>query len=224
MRREIKYLITYSEYKRIKQILEKCMKKDFHANKEGIYIIRTMYFDNYLREIQTDKINDINAVHKYRIRIYDNDETNIFIERKTNINDYIQKIKERVQKKDVINIIEGKYSELLDENSKLKTELYLNIILKQLRPIMLIEYNRMAFVEDNLNVRVTIDREIKSTTNINCFFKNVEGITKEKYILEIKYNEYLPEYIQNILINLRKTREKSKFMNEINKHANFGGI
>ena len=47
MRKEIKYVIDYSEYKQIQQILEICMKKDINANEKGTYKIKTIYFDNY---------------------------------------------------------------------------------------------------------------------------------------------------------------------------------
>ena len=55
MRKEIKYVIDYSEYKQIQQILEICMKKDINANEKGTYKIKTIYFDNYLQEIQKNK-------------------------------------------------------------------------------------------------------------------------------------------------------------------------
>lgn len=225
MRKEIKYVIDYSEYKQIQQILEICMKKDINANEKGTYKIKTIYFDNYLQEIQKNKKDDINSVDKYRIRMYDNKETSIYLEKKTNENGYTKKIKEQINKNDVINILEGRYSEILEEKPTLKTKMYLNIILKRLRPVLLIEYERMAFVDDLSGIRTTIDKEIKSTIDCNSFFKNIEGTSNNKYILEVKYNKYLPDYIKNIVINIkRKRRGKSKFISEMEKHTNFGGI
>lgn len=225
MRKEVKYVIDYSEYKQIQQVLEICMKKDINANKKGTYNIKTIYFDNYFQEIQKNKKNDINSVDKYRIRMYDNKETSIYLEKKTNENGYIKKIKEQINKNDVINILDGRYNEILEENPSLKTEMYLNIILKMLRPALLIEYERMAFADDLSGVRITIDKEIKSTIDCNSFFKTIEGTSNNKYILEVKYNKYLPDYIKNIVINIkRKRRGKSKFISEMEKHKNFGGI
>ena len=225
MRKEIKYEIGYSEYRQIKQILEACMETDLNAGQRGIYKVKTIYFDNYLQEVQKNKKDDINSVNKYRIRMYNDNEKSIFLERKTNENGYILKVKEPITKKDAINIIEGRYKEILEDKPSLKTEIYLNIILKQLRPVLLIEYERIAFVDDISDVRVTIDNKIKSTTYCNKFFGKIEAKNSNKYILEIKYNKYLPDYIKNIVINIKGKRNgKSKFINEIEKHTSFGGI
>lgn len=225
MRKEIKYEIGYSEYRQIKQILETCMKKDLNAGKRGIYKVKTIYFDNYLQEVQKNKKDDINSVNKYRIRMYNDNEKSIFLERKTNENGYILKVKEPITKKDAINIIEGRYKEILEDKPSLKTEIYLNIILKQLRPVLLIEYERMAFVDDISGVRVTIDSKINSTTDCNKFFGKIETKNNNKYILEIKYNKYLPDYIKNIVINIEgKRKGKSKFINGIEKNTSLGGI
>ena len=224
MRKEIKYLISYSEYKQIQRIIETCMKKDVNSNQGGTYKVKTIYFDNYLHEVQKNKKDDINAVNKYRIRMYNNKENNIFLERKTNENGYIKKIKEKIAKMDVVNILEGRYKEILEEKPSLKTEIYLNIILKQLRPILLIEYERIAFVDDVSGVRITLDSNINSTTECSKFFGKLETRSNNKYILEVKYNKYIPEYINNIIINIQgKKKEKSKFINEIEKHTIFGG-
>lgn len=225
MRKEIKYEIGYSEYRQIKQILKTCMKIDLNAGQRGIYKIKTIYFDNYLQEIQKNKKDDINSVNKYRIRMYSDNEKSIFLERKTNENEYILKVKEPITKKDAINIIEGRYKEILEDKPSLKTEIYLNIILKQLRPVLLIEYERMAFVDDISGVRVTIDSKINSTTDCNKFFEKIETKNSNKYILEIKYNKYLPDYIKNIVINIKgKRKGKSKFIREIENHTSCGGI
>lgn len=225
MRKEIKYEIDYSEYRRIQLILETCMKKDLNAGQRGIYKIKTIYFDNYLQEVQKNKKDDINSVNKYRIRMYNDNEKSIFLERKTNENGYILKVKEPITKEDAINMIEGRYREILEDKPSLKTEIYINIILKQLRPVLLIEYERMAFVDDISGVRVTIDSKIRSTTDCNNFFGKIETKNSNKYILEIKYNKYLPDYIKKIVINIKRKRKgKSKFIREIENHTSRGGI
>ena len=105
MRKELKYEISYNEYRNIQQILDIILKKDKHSSSNGEYNIRTIYFDNHLHEIENNKINDINAVKKYRIRMYNNDEDAIFLERKSNENEYIEKIKQKITKQDVVNIL-----------------------------------------------------------------------------------------------------------------------
>lgn len=215
MRKEIRYSIDYMEYQNIMQLLKIAMAKDRNAKEDGTYKIKTMYFDNYHKEIAINKKHDINDVKKYRIRMYNNDDTNIFLERKTNENGYIKKKKVSIEKETVCNIIEGNIKGLLEEEPNLKTELYLNMNLKQLRPSFVLEYERIAFTDDVSKTRITIDRNVKSTINCYNFFEDIEEPHNNKIILEIKYESYLPDYIKKIITSIEgKQIEKSKFRKE----------
>ena len=223
MRKEIRYSIKYPEYIQLKQILEVIMKKDENSMINGKYEVKTIYFDNYRNEMQNDKKNDINSVNKYRIRMYNNNEESIFLERKCNENGNIKKIKQKIERKEVEDILNGKYKNLLEENASLKIELYLQMQLKQLRPIFLIGYERIAFVDEISNTRITIEDNIKSTINCNRFFDKIEGVSKNNYILEVKYEKYIPDYIKNVISNLKnKEIVKSKFRNETEKYQIWG--
>lgn len=185
----------------------------------GEYKIKTIYFDNYFREIEKDKKNDINSVYKYRIRMYNNDDSNVFLERKTNENGYIKKIKEKIDKSEVTELVYGRFKDLLREDECLKTELYIKMLLKSLRPSMFIEYTREAWVDKSSNTRITIDKDIKSTTDCRKFFEDIKTLPKEKYILEVKWDKYIPDYIINIIQSIQgKKMTKSKFMNELLKY------
>lgn len=220
MRKEIRFEISYSEYQNLKQFFNIILKKDENSMMSGEYSIKTIYFDNCYRKIENDKKNDINSVYKYRIRMYNNDDKNIFLERKTNENGYIKKIKEKIPKKDVIGLLNGRFENLLTENESLKTELYLKMQLEFFRTSLLIEYIREAWVDKISNARITIDKELKSTTNCTKFFDEIKSIPKEKYILEVKYDKYLPDYILNIIQTVKgKKVTKSKFLNEVIKYS-----
>lgn len=108
MRKELKYEISYQEWNNIKSVLDRVLKQDKHSNENGEYNIRSVYFDNHFHEIENAKLNHLNSVKKYRIRMYNDDENVIFLERKSNENGYIQKVKQRITKEDVVNILRGK--------------------------------------------------------------------------------------------------------------------
>lgn len=218
MRKEIRYSINYVDYKRILTLLKITMAKDKNAKEDGTYKIKTIYFDNYNKEIAIKKKLDINDVRKYRIRMYNDDDKNIFLERKTNVNGYILKKKEGIKKETVQNIIKGDIKELLEEEANLKTELYLNMNLKQIRPIFILQYERTAFTDEISKTRITIDKNIQSTTNCSKYFEDIEGPYNDKYILEIKYETYIPDYIKSIMTSINgKQVTKSKFRNVTRK-------
>lgn len=223
MRKEIKYTINYSEYKYIQLTLGSVMQRDVNSKLNGEYEVKTIYFDNYKHEIQNNKKEDINSVNKYRIRMYNNKEESIFLERKTNENGFIKKEKIPINKNDVINILNGNYKEIYDEEKKLKMDMYLNLILKHMRPEIIISYKRTAYTDDISKTRITIDRDLRSTKNFNNFFREIPSQYNSSYILEIKYETYLPDYIKNIISGIsKKIPTKSKFMKEIEKY-NFKG-
>lgn len=218
MRREIRYSINYMEYQKIMQLLKKVMAKDKNAKTDGTYKIKTMYLDNYYGEVRTAKKQDINSVKKYRVRMYNDNIESIYLERKTNENGYILKKKIPIDKKTVENIIVGDIKDLLEEELSLKSELYLAMNLKQLRPSFVLQYERIAFTDDVSRARITIDKNIQSTTNCYKFFENIEGTHNENMILEVKYETYLPNYIRDIIKTIEsKQISSSKFRNETQK-------
>ena len=105
MRKEVKFKISYKEYINIQQIMDRILCRDKHSKEDGTYLIRNMYFDNYLKQIENQKKMDINAIKKYRIRMYNKDASAIFLERKTNVNDFIDKKSKLITKQKVIDII-----------------------------------------------------------------------------------------------------------------------
>ena len=218
MRRELKYEISYQEYQNIMRVLDRVLKRDKHSNEDGEYQIKTIYFDNHLHEIENDKKNDINSVKKYRIRMYNNNENSIFLERKSNENIYKQKVKQKIKKQDVINILNGDYKEILEAEESLKTELYFKLLLKQYRPTIIIEYTRTAYRDEASKVGITIDKNIKSTKDCKKFFEDVQAEESKKYILEVKYDKEIPQYIKNIIMSLENKKvAKAKFITQIKK-------
>lgn len=223
LRKELKYDISNRQSQFIQNILEKVITKDKNSNKSGKYHIKTIYFDNYLNSIENAKKDDINAVSKYRIRMYEKNIDAIFLEIKTNENGYINKEKEKITKEDVINILNGNYKKILDEQSQLKTKFYIEIILRQLRPVLLVEYDRIAYIDNFSKTRITIDKNIMSIKKCENFFSKESRENNNKQILEIKYEKYVPDYIKNIIVNVQGKRiRKSKFITEIEKYKSRG--
>jgi len=81
-----------------------------------------------------------------------------------------------------------------------------------MRPKAIIEYERTAFVCDSGNVRITFDRNIMASRSCTEFFNpSVPAMTPVlptgMHVLEVKYDEFLPDYIAGTLElgNLQRT-------------------
>ena len=83
---------------------------------------------------------------------------------------------------------------------------------------MIIEYNRISYVYETGNVRITLDYNISMDYKTNNFFKKdspkIPIIDKNMGILEVKYDDILPSYI-DWLININKL-ERTSFSKYLN--------
>jgi hypothetical protein len=68
-----------------------------------------------------------------------------------------------------------------------------------LKPVVIVEYDRTPYVHKLGNVRITLDRNISSTTSVDSFFD--ENLPRRPtnpencHLLEVKFDEYIPDYI-----------------------------
>ena len=215
-RHEYKYVINKLEEYELINRLSPIMKKDQHTKNNDYYTVRSMYFDDCNNTCLKDVINGISRRTKYRIRLYNHSNTYIALEKKSKINNLTKKESCIVTKKQVEDILNNNIS-IDDKNPKLLNELYTLILTKGYRPVIIIEYDRIPYVYENL-VRVTIDRNITCSYDISSFFnkKNMSySVTDDNTsILEIKYGSILPDVIKyGVQINSLYRTSYSKYSN-----------
>ena len=105
--------------------------------------------------------------------------------------------------------------EVLKENGHpLLLELYTKMHYQQLTPKHIVDYRREAYVFSAGNVRVTIDDEIRSAISVFEFLES-DAVTipiPVPKILEIKYDNFLPEIIRGLLtLSSRQSSAFSKY-------------
>jgi len=210
-RHEYKYVISYSEFLRLREKLNKVL--DIDRNFNG-YMIRSLYFDSVNDDDYYEKLNGELCRKKIRLRIYDSKGELIKLELKAKY-DYHQ-LKESliITKEDAIELIEGKYSVLLKYKEELASRIYTILMTGYYKPKVIIEYNRIAY-KSKTTTRITFDFEIKSSTNIKDFFKEkinyIELIDKKDIVLEIKFDRFLEPYIATVLkgsVNMQESVSK----------------
>lgn len=218
---EQKYLITEERIAYLKQELETCMRYDGNAAGES-YLIRSLYFDDMYDTCLKENEAGTDIREKFRIRTYDNDSSLIHLELKQKRRGFTRKQKERLTREECVAFMEGKHPGLQKEDGFLKKKLYTQGILRRMQPVQIVEYERTAFVEPLGNVRVTFDKNVGGTRDITTFFDEymptVPALPTGVHILEVKYDEFLPDYIRDILEigSLRKTAFSKYYYTRVN--------
>lgn len=215
-RYEKKYLINNYQIEMLKNNLSATLRLDSNVKTEdGSYFIRSLYFDDYNDTSYFQVLNGISKREKYRIRYYDYDSSYISLEKKSKINNLGKKEKSLLTKETtnfLINNIK------FDSNEKLINELQHKISTNLYKPVVIIDYLRIAFVYPINDVRITIDYNISCSYEFEKFFEkdlnSIPLLEKDMAILEVKYNDFLPDFIK-LVIN-----EKNLELTSFSKYGN----
>ena len=215
-RHELKFKISNSAAEVLKQKLSLILKKDKNAYySDGSYLIKSLYFDDLDSSSYYEKMDGVLYRKKYRIRIYNNNEEFIRLEKKMKHNTYTAKEQMLISKDIYSKILNGKLDEI-DSPTGLVEEFITNSKTKHLVPSVIVLYHRTAFTYPISEVRITFDSHIQSGLyNYDLFDKEVpmyDVSEPGKQVLEVKFNEVLPLHIANILNDIPSCKEAvSKF-------------
>lgn len=216
-RYELKYIISSSMAEILKNKLLTIMEIDQFAKSEnGEYTISSLYFDDLESTAYFEKLDGVRFRTKYRIRVYDYDDSFIRLERKLKHENMTSKDQTKISKETFYKIINNEIEEFVDTESDLYNEFVKDIRLKQLRPSVIVEYKRTALTYPISDVRVTFDSKVRSGMyNYDLFDPNLTTFSVLKpneVILEVKFNDYLPQHISLILSTIPAFRKAvSKF-------------
>ncbi len=215
-RHELKFKISESAAMVLKQKLSLIMSKDDNAYfSDGSYLIKSLYFDDLNSKSYYEKMDGVLYRKKYRIRIYNDDDSFIRLEKKMKHNNMTAKEQMLISKDIYCKILEGKLNEI-DGASGLLLEFLNESKNKGLIPSIIVGYHRTAFIYPISDVRITFDSHIESGLyNYDLFDNDAPTYRvdeKGKVVLEVKFNEILPLHIANILNDIPSCREAvSKF-------------
>ena len=183
------------------QRLKTVMQKDSHAI-DGRYEIRSLYFDNLNDKALKEKIEGVNIREKFRIRYYNRDTSLINLEKKSKINGLCLKESVSLTIDQTEAIINGDYTWMADSKKSLIRELYIKMKQEGLHPKTIVDYIREPFIFGPGNVRITLDYNIRTGISYVDFLNNscvTVPIANNPIILEIKWDEYLPDIIKDII-------------------------
>ncbi len=223
---EQKYLVSEGQLLFLQKQLEGCMAYDkYHPDGEP-YTIRSVYFDDMNDSFLQENEDSTDNREKFRIRIYQGDLSEIHLECKSKLNGFTKKIKENLTREECLCYINKEVPALHEEDGFIKKKIYALNRLSRLQAVQIVEYERVAFVEPLGNVRVTLDRNICGTGCVERFMEadiyGVPALPAGMHILEVKYDELLPDYITRVLrsVSLRRTSFSKYYYTRKNQMIN----
>lgn len=209
-RHELKYFIHPAEVEALRARLRPALRLDSHCPGGRPYAIRSLYFDDIDDSAYYDKVGGVMHRDKYRIRIYRHSDAEIFLERKRKLGDLIQKSSVQITRRLCQQLIDGNPAGLQRASNPLLQEMYVQMRTRLLRPRVIVDYEREAYLHPAENVRITFDLDLRtglgSTELFNPRIPVVCPHDGDVQILEIKYDNYLPDHIARLLVGIRADR------------------
>jgi hypothetical protein len=197
-RNELKYLVSDSEVAIIRRQLESFMTIDENAA-DGSYTISSLYFDDYFDDAFQDVDDGADLKNKYRIRIYDHKDDLIRLECKLKRNAMCAKRSCTLSKWKSEQLVRGRYIRDVADQPDVLKELTYKMMTQGYQPRIIVEYERIPFIYPLGNVRITLDTNIVSSVDtehfLGDFSKRMPILPVGKHLLEVKYDEFLPNFI-----------------------------
>ena len=204
LRHELKFLIARPQYEVLSRTLRGVLRLDQNAVRHGgSYHIRSLYFDTVFDDALYEKFSGVRDRNKYRIRIYNMSGLEVFMECKSKIGSLISKRSLKIPRDLADQIIACDPSGLENTRSGLLRDVYREMRTRLLHPVVLVDYEREAYVHVAEEVRITFDMRVRTGLNSIDLFNprvpTVPVLPHDETILEVKYNRVLPPFIRDVL-------------------------
>ncbi len=216
-RHELKFIISEADAELLAIRLRNALRPDPYAQ-DGGYFIRSLYFEDPFNTAVTEKVDGVEYRDKWRIRIYNLSDRIIKLERKHKNGQFIKKDSLSLTRRECNALCAGAYGFLLHRKEPFAKEAYGEMVTKHLRPKVIVDYDREPFVYPVEDVRITLDRNIRTGLYSTDLF-NANTITYPatafmgQCILEVKFNAYLEPYVMELLqLNAAQRSAASKYL------------
>lgn len=202
-RHELKYQVSDAQVQMLKNRITHLIPADRHAGADGTYTIRSLYFDDYENRCLRENEDGTDPREKFRIRIYNHSDQRITLECKRKERGKTHKTSCPLTRQQTELLMQGKILPDIASQPPLLQKLTMLMMTRRMRPVVIVEYDRVPYVYKNGNVRITLDTNIRSSSAVDQFL--AEQIPSRpvmpagQQLLEVKYDEYLPDFIYRAL-------------------------
>ena len=203
VRHELKFFINDMQYAVLSNILDQVLARDPNGDEYNEYHIRSLYFDTVFDNAEFDKVGGERNRDKYRIRIYNMSDRLIRMECKSKVGSLIAKRSVAIPRDLCEQLMAADPYGLERTKSGLLQDVYREMTIHLLRPAVVVDYVREAYIHPAQEVRITFDKQLRTGMKnfdiFNPMLPTIPPLDNGETILEVKYNEFMPPYIRNIL-------------------------
>ncbi len=230
-RNEWKYCCTERELLDVEARAKGILQIDSHAGADGTYMVHSLYFDNRSYSCAHATEMGLGRRYKYRIRYYGNSPKTLRLERKEKENGRCRKLTCLLTTKQYESIMTGQIEEVFwNTDNKVLKQFCIDIWKKGFEPKVIVDYERIAYVEEISNIRITFDKNITASGDVEHFLDGDYAasalLEKGKHILEVKFDEILPGYIKKVIYvdTLQQTSFSKYYIGLKKLVSKYGGI
>ena len=199
---EDKFCCSMQEMYQLQRRLDGVLLADSNEKNLKGYSVISLYFDDLKDTCLSDTKEGNNDRRKYRIRIYDHSLNIIKLEVKEKKNNRVFKKSKYITKEEMQKLISG---QCIVGSFTVEDPIFLfdlAIRTQGLRPKVIVAYERKAYIYTPGNVRITFDRNVRASRQIEAFGTqkiSYDFLKGQDAVLEIKYDEFLPRFILQLL-------------------------
>lgn len=210
LRHELKYLVSRAELAALRGVLRPLMRVDPNGDAHNEYLIRSLYFDTAYDDALEEKVAGVGTRKKYRIRIYNFSDRVIKLECKSKYGELISKQSVSIPRDLAEQLIAGDPDGLQRMRHPLFHDVFREMRTRLLRPAVIVDYVREAYIHPAQEVRITFDKRLRtglySVDLFNPDLPTYPVFDDPLEILEVKYDEFLPTYLQGVLSGVTAQR------------------
>ncbi|MFI3212705.1 MAG: polyphosphate polymerase domain-containing protein [Eubacteriales bacterium] len=201
-RHEEKFICSAAQMMVLQARLEQVLKLDSHIVGNS-YEIRSIYFDDFKNTYFYENEWGVEPREKYRIRTYQENRDLLKLELKRKVRGMTHKTSCLLTQEQVHLFMQGKIPPIEKDSPKLLQKFILECNTRLMKPKVVVVYQRIPFIYQEGNVRITLDSNIMSSNRIDCFLddsiwgRNI--MDSDRQVLEVKYDEFLPNFIRDVL-------------------------
>lgn len=211
---EQKYLVSNCQCAVLQSRIGSLARTDVHAER-GMYEIRSVYFDDIDNTCFFKNEAGVDERAKYRIRIYNGSDSHIRLEKKMKQGGKTRKLSAPLTREQCEIFLRGGNLSLAQDELRAYPELVKQFCVlaevRHMQPKVIVCYDRVPYVYEHGNVRITFDLHIAASCEFDRFFdRRLQGypiMPAGQELLEVKYDEFLPRFLKDAmeLGSLRQT-------------------